>query len=151
MTNPTVRFQRLKHGEGLPLPAYKSDLASGFDLSAALGPYTVGIPPGGRATIPTGFNIAIDPGYEGQCRPRSGLAAHNGISIVNTPGTIDADYRGEINVILINHGNEIFYVRRGDRIAQLVIAPVSHANVHEVSTLDTTARGEGGFGSTGVS
>lgn len=150
MTNPDVRFQRLKHGEGLPLPAYQSAQAAGFDLYAAV-PSTLIIMPNAWHPVPTGFNVAIDPGFEGQCRPRSGLAFKYGISIVNTPGTIDADYRGEINVILINHGINPFYVNRGERIAQLVVSPVARANIREVMSLDTTDRGEGGFGSTGVS
>ncbi len=150
MSSPQLRLRRLPHGEGLPLPRYQSAHAAGLDLGAAVdadAPATLA--PGARALIPTGFAIALPEGFEAQVRPRSGLAAHHGVTVLNTPGTIDADYRGEIQVILINLGAEPFTVTRGLRIAQLVIAPVARAAVVEVDTLDDTARGSGGFGSTG--
>ena len=136
--------------EDLPLPAYETEHAAGMDLRAAVpadAPCTLA--PGERALIPTGLRIAVPPGYEAQVRPRSGLAYKHGISMVNTPGTIDADYRGEVKVILINHGDEPFEVRRGERIAQLVIAPVVRITWDTVEALPPTARGEGGFGHTG--
>jgi dUTP pyrophosphatase len=137
------------HGEGLPLPAYESDSAAGMDLRAAIaGPLT--IPPGQRVLVPTGIRIALPVGTEAQVRPRSGLAIKHGIGLVNAPGTIDADYRGEIRVILINHGDKDFLIERGDRIAQLVIAPVLRASWKEAASLDDTERGEGGFGHTGM-
>ena len=146
-----VRVKRLPHGEGLPLPRYETALAAGCDIRAAV---PAGVPlrlkPGERAMTPTGIAIALPPGWEAQMRPRSGLAAKNGIACVNSPGTIDADYRGEIKVILINHGTEDFEIRRGDRIGQMVFAPVFQASFAEVEALDDTARGAGGFGSTGV-
>jgi dUTP pyrophosphatase len=145
-----VRLRRLPHGAGLPLPAYQSAHAAGLDLAAAVpqdAPVT--LPSGGRGLIATGFAIALPDGFEAQVRPRSGLAARHGLTVLNTPGTIDADYRGEIQVILINLGSEPFIVTRGMRIAQLVVAPVARAGVAEVDTLDDTARGAGGFGSTG--
>jgi dUTP pyrophosphatase len=148
----TVAVQRLPHAEGLPLPAYETAQAAGMDLRAALPegePLTLA--PGQRAAIPTGLAIALPPGFEAQVRPRSGLAFKFGLSMVNSPGTIDADYRGELKVILINHGHEPFVVHRGERIAQLVIAPVIQAAWQEVSSLDETERGAGGFGHTGVS
>lgn len=133
----------------LPLPASGSGHAAGFDLRAAVeGPVT--LQPGARDVIPTGIAVAIPPGFEGQVRPRSGLAARNGIALVNAPGTIDADYRGEIRVILINLGQEAFTIRRGDRIAQLVIAPVVPCELELVEELQETIRGAGGFGSTGT-
>ena len=141
-------FKRLSHGEGLPLPAYQSKGAAGMDLRAALDE-TMQLNPNQRTLIPTGFAIAIPDGYEGQVRPRSGLAFKHGISIPNTPGTIDCDYRGELKVILINLGEKPFLIERGMRIAQLVIAPVVQLNVTLVSELDETERGEKGFGSTG--
>jgi dUTP pyrophosphatase len=145
-----VRVMRLPHGADLPLPAYHSTLAAGLDLLAATPvDHPVVIAPGARAAIPTGLAIALPPGTEAQVRPRSGLAAKHGVTVLNTPGTIDADYRGEIQVILINHGAEPFTVERGSRIAQLVIAPVVRAQFSEVSNLDATTRGTGGFGSTG--
>jgi len=145
-----IRITRLPHGRDLPLPAYQSALAAGLDLLAAVpADAPVTLAPGARAIIPTGIAIALPPGTEGQVRPRSGLAAKNGITLLNSPGTIDADYRGEVGVILINHGNEPFAVTRGMRIAQLVIAKVEQALLQEVDTLDDTARGNGGFGSTG--
>jgi dUTP pyrophosphatase len=147
----TVAVQRLPHAEGLPLPAYETAQAAGMDLRAALPegePLTLA--PGQRAAIPTGLAIALPPGFEAQVRPRSGLAFKFGLSMVNSPGTIDADYRGEVKVILINHGQDPFVVHRGERIAQLVIAPVIQAAWQEVSSLDETERGAGGFGHTGI-
>ena len=146
MTEIALRFRRLPHGDGLPLPAYATDGAAGLDVVAA---ETLTLAPGERAAVATGFAIAIPAGYEVQVRPRSGLALKYGITCLNTPGTIDADYRGEVKVILINHGAEPFAVQRGERIAQLVPALVQRAAVVEVETLDETARGSGGFGSTG--
>ncbi|HWW49226.1 MAG TPA: dUTP diphosphatase [Xanthobacteraceae bacterium] len=146
----TVEIAHLAHGEGLPLPAYQTEAAAGFDLVAAVAqdaPLTLA--PGARAIVPTGLTMALPPGFEAQVRPRSGLAARYGVTVLNAPGTIDADYRGEIGVILINHGTEPFTVRRGERIAQMVIAPVSAARLVLVEKLDETARGSGGFGSTG--
>jgi dUTP pyrophosphatase len=146
-----VRVLRLPHGAGLPLPAYQSALAAGLDLLAAVPAQApVTIAPAGRAMIPTGIALALPPGSEGQIRPRSGLAARHGVSVLNAPGTIDADYRGEVQVILINHGAEPFTVERGMRIAQLVIAPLQHAALVEVDNLDATARAAGGIGSTGM-
>jgi dUTP diphosphatase len=150
MTSPQLRLRRLPHGAGLPLPAYQSPHAAGLDIAASVpADAPVTLAPGARALIPTGFAIALPEGFEAQVRPRSGLAAHHGVSVLNTPGTIDADYRGEIQVILINLGAEPFVVARGLRIAQLVIAPVVRATLVEADTLDDTARGAGGFGSTG--
>ncbi|HEY3949754.1 dUTP diphosphatase [Phenylobacterium sp.] len=150
MTNPTVPIVRLPHAEGLPLPAYETAQAAGMDLRAAVPddePLT--LRPGSRFPVPTGLAFALPPGFEGQVRPRSGLAAKHGITCLNSPGTVDADYRGEVKVILINHGEEDFVIRRGERIAQLIIAPVVQAVWTEVESLDDTARGAGGFGSTG--
>jgi dUTP pyrophosphatase len=145
-----VRITRLPHGRDLPLPQYQTALAAGLDLLAAVPADTpVTLAPGARAIIPTGLAIALPTGTEAQVRPRSGLAAKNGVTVLNSPGTIDADYRGEVGVILINHGAEPFAVTRGMRIAQLVIAKVEQAVFHEVGSLDDTARGAGGFGSTG--
>jgi dUTP pyrophosphatase len=150
MTAPEVRFRRLPHGAGLPLPAYQSAHAAGLDLAAAVSPDApVTLAPLGRAMIATGFAMALPDGFEAQVRPRSGLAARHGVTVLNTPGTIDADYRGEILVILVNLGSEPFVVTRGMRIAQLVVAPVARADVTEVAMLEDTARGAGGFGSTG--
>ncbi len=152
MTLPpvTVRLRRLPHAQGLDAPAYATAGAAGMDLRAAVSADApVTLAPGARAMIPTGFCLALPDGYEAQVRPRSGLAAKQGITCLNTPGTIDCDYRGEVSVILINLGQEAVVVSRGDRIAQMVIAPVTHAVLHEVDTLDDTARGAGGFGSTG--
>lgn len=143
-----VEVQRLPHAEGLPLPERMTEGAAGADLRAAVLSDTV-IIPGGRALIATGLKLAIPPGYEGQVRPRSGLAWKNGVTVLNAPGTIDHDYRGEVNVILANFGQAPFVIRRGDRIAQLVIAPVVPARFIEVGGLESTARGEGGFGHTG--
>jgi dUTP pyrophosphatase len=148
--NPIIPIQRLPHAEGLPLPAYETAQAAGMDLRAAVpeeAPFV--LRPGARHAVPTGLAFALPPGFEGQVRPRSGLALKAGVTCLNTPGTIDADYRGEVKVILINLGEEDFVIRRGDRIAQLVIAPVIQAGWREVDTLDETARGAGGFGSTG--
>jgi dUTP pyrophosphatase len=144
-----VRVVRLAHGSDLPLPAYQSAGAAGLDLTAALTePLT--LLPGRRAIVPTGIAIALPAGFEGQVRPRSGLAAKHGVTVLNAPGTIDADYRGEIGVILINLGEAAFTIRRGDRIAQLVIARVDRADLVPVVSLDVTRRGDGGFGSTGT-
>lgn len=142
-----IRLMRLPHGTGLPLPAYATDGAAGMDAVAA---EDVDLPPGGRHAVSTGFAMAIPEGYEVQVRPRSGLALKHGITCLNTPGTIDSDYRGEVKVILANLGSETFAVRKGDRIAQLVPAPVLRATLNEVDSLDETARGAGGFGSTGT-
>ena len=147
MTEPVaVRIKRLPHGEGLALPAYATRGAAGMDVLAA---EDVTLAPGARHAVATGFAVATPPGYEIQVRPRSGLALKHGISVPNTPGTIDSDYRGELKVILINHGAQAFAIARGDRIAQLVLAPVTQAAWDEVAQLDDTARGAGGFGSTG--
>ncbi len=146
----TLRILRLPHAEGLALPAYETAGSAGMDLRAAVpedGPIT--LEPGARALVPTGLKIALEQGWEAQIRPRSGLALKHGISAPNTPGTIDSDYRGEVGVILINLGQEPFVIRRGERIAQMVIAAVAQATVVEVADLDETARGAGGFGSTG--
>jgi dUTP pyrophosphatase len=149
--NMTLKIMRLPHGAGLPLPAYQSEGAAGLDLLAAVAADApVVIMPGERASIPTGIAIALLPGTEGQVRPRSGLAARHGIGVLNAPGTIDSDYRGEIHVILVNLGRESFAVARGARIAQFVIAPIVHAQLLEVESLDETKRGAGGFGSTGI-
>ena len=145
-----LRVRRLPHGAGLPLPSYQSAHAAGLDVVAAvLETAPVALEPNARALIPTGLALEIPPGYEAQVRPRSGLALKYGVTLLNSPGTIDADYRGELMVIMINHGSEPFLVRRGDRIAQLVIAPVSHVEIVAVEELNETARGQGGFGSTG--
>jgi dUTP pyrophosphatase len=141
-----IAIRRLAHGEGLALPAYESEHAAGMDLRAAEDAI---LPPGGRAIVATGFAIALPDGFEAQVRPRSGLAAKNGVTLLNSPGTIDADYRGEIKVILINHGGEAFAVKRGDRIAQIVVAPVTRVVLKETEELSGTLRGQGGFGSTG--
>jgi len=147
-----IRVLRLPHAADLPLPAYQRALAAGLDLVAAVPAQApVVIAPGGRAMIPTGIAMALPPGHEAQIRPRSGLAARQGVTVLNTPGTIDADYRGEVQVILINHGAEPFMVERGMRIAQLVIARVERAALIEVDSLDATARSSGGMGSTGIS
>ena len=146
-----VRIVRLAHAEGLPLPAYETSGAAGMDLRAAVPADTpFALAPGDRAAVPTGLAIALPDGFEAQIRPRSGLALKNGIAPLNTPGTVDADYRGEIKVILMNHGRDAFVINRGDRIAQMVIAPVIQATWAEVDSLDDTARGAGGFGSTGA-
>jgi len=144
-----VRIQRLPHGEGLPYPAAATPGAAGRDLCAALEEHVV-IAPGERALVPTGFAIALPEGYEAQVRPRSGLALRHGITLPNTPGTIDSDYRGEIRVILWNTGDRGFGVERGDRIAQLVVAPVARIEWQDAATLDEMVRGGRGFGSTGA-
>ena len=147
-----IRVRRMPHAADLPLPAYQSALAAGLDLVAAVPAQApVTIAPGGRALIPSGIALALPRGHEGQIRPRSGLAARHGVTVLNTPGTIDADYRGEVQVILINHGAAPFVVERGMRIAQLVIAPVERAKLVEVDSLDATERASGGMGSTGTS
>ncbi len=146
----TIDFKWLDHGTGLNVPRAESDGAAGLDLSAAIAPgESVELQPGARAIVPCGFAMALPIGYEAQVRPRSGLAAKFGITVLNAPGTIDADYRGEVKVILINHGEDIFTIQRGDRIAQMVVAPVSAAQFSLVESLDATARGANGFGSTG--
>ncbi|HET6386434.1 MAG TPA: dUTP diphosphatase [Armatimonadota bacterium] len=144
-----IKITRTPDGEGLPLPAYATAGAAGMDLYAAVAE-TVIIAPGERRLISTGIRIAVPPGYDAQVRPRSGHALRHGVTLVNSPGTIDADYRGPVQVILINHGQEPFRVNRGDRIAQLVIAPVVHAEWALVEDLETSVRGDGGFGHTGV-
>jgi len=146
----TVLLQRLPHGTDLPLPAYETDGAAGLDLRAAI-VLPVTLAPGERVLVPTGLAMQLPQGFEGQVRPRSGLALRHGVTVLNAPGTVDSDYRGEVSVVLINHGNEPFMVTRGDRIAQLVVAPVSHVRLSEVAVLDETARGAGGYGSTGIS
>jgi dUTP pyrophosphatase len=145
-----VEVKRLPHAEGLALPAYQTEHAAGLDLVAAVAedaPLT--LKPGERALVPTGLAIALPPGFEGQVRPRSGLALKHGVTLLNAPGTIDADYRGEVGVILINHGAEPFVIRRGERIAQLVVAPVQRARLSVAVVLTETTRNAGGFGSTG--
>jgi dUTP pyrophosphatase len=144
-----VRLARLPGAEDLPLPGPATRGAAGVDLAAAVAGELV-LPPGGRALVPTGLRIALPPGFEAQVRPRSGLALRHGIVLPNSPGTIDPDYRGEVQVILWNTGAEAFTIRRGDRIAQLVVAPVARVEWEEVAELDGTARGPGGFGHTGV-
>jgi dUTP diphosphatase len=144
----TVRVLRLPHGQGLPLPTYHSQHAAGLDLVAAVSE-PVELASGARALVPTGFALELPDGYEAQVRPRSGLALKHGVTLLNSPGTIDADYRGEVMVLLINHGSDPFTIRRGDRIAQLVIATVSHVEIVAVEALGVTTRGPGGFGSTG--
>jgi len=149
--NPTIPIKRLPHSEGIALPAYETPLAAGMDLRAAVPDHEpMTLKPMSRAMVPTGLSFAVPAGFEAQVRPRSGLAAKAGITCLNTPGTVDADYRGEVKVILINLGEEDFVIRRGDRIAQLVIAPVASATWQETDSLEETARGAGGFGSTGA-
>ncbi len=143
-----VKVKRLPHGEGLDLPAYATEHAAGFDLRAAVEEPVV-LEPLERALIPTGFVFEIPEGYEGQIRPRSGLAFRKGVTLLNSPGTVDADYRGEVKVLLINLGQEPVTIERGERIAQMIITPVVRVELVEVETVSTTARGEGGFGSTG--
>lgn len=146
----TLRIERLPHAAGLPLPAYETTGSAGMDLRAAVAddqPLTLA--PGGRALVPTGLRVALEAGYEAQVRPRSGLALKHGITCLNAPGTVDSDYRGEVGVILANMGTEAFVIRRGDRIAQMVVARHAQAALVEVGTLDETERGTGGFGSTG--
>ena len=145
-----LRVERLPHAEGLALPAYETTGSAGMDLRAALPEAEpVILAPGERKLIPTGLKIALEPGYEAQVRPRSGLALKHGVTCLNSPGTIDSDYRGEVGVILINHGQIAFEINRGERIAQMVIAPYAQAVMAEVDALDETKRGSGGFGSTG--
>ena len=151
MTDVEVQILRLPHGADLPLPSYQSIHAAGLDLLAAVpaaAPMTLA--PGERALVPCGIAIALPHGFEGQVRPRSGLAVRHGVTVLNAPGTIDADYRGEVMVILVNLGAEPFAITRGMRIAQLIIVPVARARIIEAPALDTTARGAGGFGSTGM-
>ena len=151
MSGITVLVRRLPHGQGLPAPHPKSALAAGADLPAAVPDgETLMLAPGARALVPTGFALAIPAGYEGQVRPRSGLAANHGITVLNAPGTVDADYRGEVKVVLVNHGEAPFAITRGMRIAQLVIAAVTVATFVEAEDLHGTERGSGGFGSTGA-
>ena len=145
-----IEIQQLPHGKGLALPAYQSAHAAGLDLLAAVpedAPMLLA--PGKHAMIPTGLTIALPQGFEAQVRPRSGLAAKHGVTVLNSPGTVDADYRGEINVLLINHGDQPFPIRRGERIAQMVIAPVTQVELVPAASLSATDRGSGGFGSTG--
>lgn len=144
----TVGFKRLPGGEGLPLPAYATDGAAGLDVAAAVTAPLV-LAPGARALVPTGFAMALPEGYEAQLRPRSGLALKHGVTVLNAPGTIDWDYRGELKALLINHGTDPFVIERGMRIAQIVIAAVARIAPLEVADLDETARGAGGYGSTG--
>lgn len=146
----SVPLERLPHGEGLELPSHATEQSAGMDLRAAVSedePIELG--PGERALVPTGFKMALPEGYEAQVRPRSGLALERGVTVLNAPGTIDADYRGEVGVILINHGEETYLVRRGERIAQMVVAPHAHVAWQRRETLAETERGEGGFGHTG--
>ena len=146
-----IRFKRLPNGEGLPIPKPASEGAAGMDLAAAVdmeGELVMG--PGERLLVRTGFAMEIPHGFEGQVRPRSGLAIKHGITVLNSPGTIDSDYRGEVGVVLINLGKEPFVIRRGERIAQLVIAPLATVHVEEVASIGGSVRGEGGFGSTGA-
>ena len=147
----TLRIRRLPHAHDLPLPAYETAGAAGLDLRAALPEGPLRLEPGERLLVPTGLVLELPVGTEGQVRPRSGLALRHGVTLLNTPGTIDADYRGEVGVILINHGQEAFAIQHGDRIAQLVVASVLQAEIVEVEELSETTRGSGGFGSTGVS
>jgi dUTP pyrophosphatase len=152
MNSVGVNVMRLPHGKDLPLPAYQSDSAAGMDLLAAVpadAPLTIA--PGKYAAVPTGLAIALPPGTEAQVRPRSGLARNHGVTVLNAPGTIDADYRGEIQALLINHGEAPFVITRGMRIAQLVMAQITRLKLVETDSLDETARGIGGFGSTGTS
>jgi len=146
----TVRLKRLAHAAGLPLPRRQTAGAAGLDLAAAIAAGApLEIAPGAYAMVPTGLALALPQGYEAQIRPRSGLAARHGVTVLNSPGTVDADYRGEVQVLLINHGREPFVLRRGERIAQMVVAPVAEVALVEVEELDATERGEGGHGSTG--
>ncbi|PST23269.1 dUTP diphosphatase [Rhizobium sp. JAB6] len=148
---PPLKLVRLPHGEGLELPAYETKGAAGMDLRAAVDDgATLTLAPGKRALVPTGFIFEVPDGFEAQIRPRSGLAFKNGITCLNSPGTVDSDYRGEVKVLLINLGEESFEITRGMRIAQMVIAPVTQVRVAEISEISETTRGAGGFGSTGV-
>lgn len=149
MSQVSIEITRLPHGADLPLPSYETEGSAGMDICAAVeGPVTV--TPGARTLVPTGFKMALPMGYEAQIRPRSGLALKKGITLPNSPGTIDADYRGEVGIIMMNMGDEPFLINRGDRIAQMVIAPVTIAVWTETDSLNETVRGEGGFGSTGT-
>jgi dUTP pyrophosphatase len=149
---PQIKVQILDHGRGLALPAYETPEAAGMDLRAALGEdEKLVLAPGAHAMVPTGLAIALPKGFEAQVRPRSGLAAKNGITVLNTPGTIDSDYRGEVKIILINLGEAEFTIKRDMRIAQMIVAPVVQATLQPVEVVDETQRGAGGFGSTGVS
>jgi len=148
VSRPQVLVKRLAHGQGLKLPAYESEQAAGLDLPAAVQD-SITIQPGGIVMVPTGLALAIPPGFEGQVRPRSGLAIKKGVTVVNAPGTIDADYRGEVMVGLINLGPKAVEIARGDRVAQLIIAPVTQADLAETDELPASGRGQGGFGSTG--
>lgn len=151
MTGLKVAVKRLPHGEGLPLPARETEGAAGMDLLAAVEEASpLGLSPGERRLIPTGLILELPPGYEGQVRPRSGLALRHGITVLNAPGTVDADYRGEVQVLLINLGREVFTITRGMRIAQLVVAKVEPAALYETDVVGSTLRGAGGFGSTGT-
>jgi dUTP pyrophosphatase len=149
MTQVEIAVTRLPHNADLPLPAYETAQSAGMDLAAAI-EKPITLAPGSRVMVPTGLAIALPDGYEAQVRPRSGLAVRNGVTVLNTPGTIDADYRGEVKVILINLGDETFEIERGMRIAQMVVSPVTQAAFSEVAELSETARGTGGFGSTGA-
>ncbi len=145
-----IKIKRLPHAEGLPLPAYQSGGAAGLDLVAAIAAEAaLSLPPGGRVLVPTGLVMEIAAGYEAQVRPRSGLALNHGVTVLNAPGTIDSDYRGEVGVILVNHGENVFEITRGARIAQLVVAPAPQASLVLAEDVATTLRGAGGFGSTG--
>lgn len=148
MTTPHIAIQRLPHGRDLPLPSYATADAAGMDLLAAV-EIDIAIDPGHRVLVPTGIALALPVGYEAQVRPRSGLALKHGITVLNAPGTIDADYRGEVGVILVNLGDQPFAIRRGERIAQMVVAPVTRAILDDVTVLPASVRGAGGFGSTG--
>ncbi|RMG09972.1 MAG: dUTP diphosphatase [Planctomycetota bacterium] len=144
-----LAVERLPHAEGLDLPRYETEGSAGLDLRAAVAE-PIPLAPGARALVPTGLRLGIPPGHEGQVRPRSGLAYRHGLTVLNAPGTIDADYRGEVKVLLVNWGSEPYVIERGARIAQLVLAPVARATLAPVECLDETGRGEGGFGHTGV-
>ena len=148
MSDLAIALRRLPHGEGLPLPAYATPGSAGLDLVAAL-EHPVELPPGGRVLVPTGLAMALPDGYEAQIRPRSGLALKHGITVLNAPGTIDSDYRGEVSVLLVNLGDQPVLIARGERIAQMVVAPVTRIAWREQVTLDETRRGAGGYGSTG--
>lgn len=150
MSRVPLKILRLSHAKGLPGPGYETAAAAGMDLRAAVVESApIVIPPGGRALVPTGLALQFPEGFEAQIRPRSGIAAKHGVTVLNAPGTVDADYRGEVMVLLVNLGSDVFVVERGARIAQLVMAEVRRADVEEVDALDRTSRGEGGFGSTG--
>jgi len=149
MVDVSVAVTRLPHGRDLPLPSYATLNSAGLDLLAAVAADMI-LAPGARALVPSGIAIALPEGYEAQVRPRSGLALKHGVTVLNAPGTIDADYRGEVGVILVNHGEAPFVIRRGDRIAQLILAPVARLAWQESADLSETARGAGGFGSTGI-